>query len=40
VFTFHGKPVASINTAFRSMVTDAGLGRDVTFHVPCRADTG
>ncbi|HEV8201387.1 MAG TPA: hypothetical protein VGS03_15325 [Candidatus Polarisedimenticolia bacterium] len=40
MFTFHGKPVASINTAFRSMVTDAGLDRDVTFHVPCRADTG
>ncbi|HUD73274.1 MAG TPA: tyrosine-type recombinase/integrase [Dongiaceae bacterium] len=32
VFTYRGKPVASINGAFRTLAKDAGLGRDVTFH--------
>jgi integrase len=32
VFTYRGRPVASINSAFRTLAKDAGLGRDVTFH--------
>jgi integrase len=32
VFTYRGRPVASINGAFRTLAKDAGLGRDVTFH--------
>ena len=32
VFTYQGKPIESVNGAFRLLAKAAGLGRDVTFH--------